>query len=38
MPENREWLQMATKDSEADHDYPAVCPFRFKPNKAPIPE
>jgi FPC/CPF motif-containing protein YcgG len=37
-PENREWLQMATKDSEADHDYPAVCPFRFKADKAPIPE
>ena len=35
-PENREWLQMATKDSEADHDYPKVCPFRFNADKAPI--
>jgi N-omega-hydroxy-L-arginine synthase len=35
MPENREWLQMATKDSEADADYPAVCPFHFKGNKPP---
>jgi hypothetical protein len=33
MPENREWLQMATKDSEADHDYPAICPFHFKSDK-----
>lgn len=35
-PENREWLQMATKDSEDDHDYPKVCPFRFNPDKSPI--
>lgn len=34
-PENREWLQMATKDSDADHDFPKVCPFRFNPDKAP---
>jgi FPC/CPF motif-containing protein YcgG len=28
-PENREWLQMATKDGDADHDFPKVCPFKF---------
>jgi len=33
-PENREWLQMATKDSEADHDFPKVCPFHFNADKA----
>jgi FPC/CPF motif-containing protein YcgG len=37
-PENREWLQMATKDGESDHDYPAVCPFHFKAGKAPVPK
>lgn len=37
-PENREWLQMATKDGEADHDYPAVCPFHFKAVKAANPK
>jgi FPC/CPF motif-containing protein YcgG len=36
-PENREWLQMATKDSEAEHDYPKVCPFRFNAGKAAVP-
>lgn len=29
-PENREWLQMATQDGEADHDFPKTCPFRFR--------
>jgi len=29
-PDNREWKQMATKDSEADVDYPEVCPFHAK--------
>lgn len=28
-PDNREWMQMATKDSEDDVDFPKVCPFRF---------
>jgi FPC/CPF motif-containing protein YcgG len=37
-PENREWLQMATKDSEADLDYPTVCPFRFNANKNALPK
>lgn len=35
-PDNREWLQMATKDSEADHEFPAVCPFKFRSDKPPI--
>ncbi len=29
-PENREWMQMATKDSEDDVEFPKACPFRFK--------
>jgi FPC/CPF motif-containing protein YcgG len=28
-PENREWMQMATKDSESDVEYPKQCPFKF---------
>jgi FPC/CPF motif-containing protein YcgG len=32
--ENREWLQMATKDGEADHDFPEVCPFKFRSDTA----
>jgi FPC/CPF motif-containing protein YcgG len=34
-PENREWLQMATQDSEADVEFPKVCPFKFRSDKAP---
>ncbi len=34
-PENREWLQMASKDSEEDVDFPKVCPFKFKSDKEP---
>jgi FPC/CPF motif-containing protein YcgG len=26
---NREWLQMATPDTDDDPDFPAVCPFKF---------
>jgi N-omega-hydroxy-L-arginine synthase len=37
-PENREWLQMVAKDSEADLDYPTVCPFRFNANKNALPK
>jgi FPC/CPF motif-containing protein YcgG len=37
-PENREWMQMATKDSDADTDYPKVCPFKFKSDKDPTPK
>jgi len=33
-PENREWLQMATRDSESDPEFPKVCPFKFKADKA----
>jgi FPC/CPF motif-containing protein YcgG len=33
-PENREWQQMATKDSEADIDFPKVCPFKFRSDKS----
>jgi FPC/CPF motif-containing protein YcgG len=32
-PENREWLQMATKDSEQDDTFPQKCPFRFNESK-----
>jgi FPC/CPF motif-containing protein YcgG len=35
-PENREWLQMATKDGDADHDFPEVCPFKLRSDKAPV--
>ena len=33
-PGNREWLQMATQDGEADHDFPEVCPFKFRSKPA----
>lgn len=32
-PDNREWMQMATKDSEEDTTYPAKCPFHFNDKK-----
>jgi FPC/CPF motif-containing protein YcgG len=35
-PENREWLQMATKDHEDDHEFPKVCPFKFRSDKHPV--
>lgn len=28
--ENRDWLQMASKDSEDDSTYPTECPFKFR--------
>lgn len=34
--ENREWLQMATKDSEEDLEFPDTCPFKFNPSKRAI--
>lgn len=34
-PENREWLQMATKDSEDDLTFPATCPFKFRHRRDP---
>jgi FPC/CPF motif-containing protein YcgG len=32
-PDNREWMQMATKDSEEDTTFPAQCPFHFTSKK-----
>jgi FPC/CPF motif-containing protein YcgG len=32
-PENREWMQMATKDGDNDPDFPKVCPFKFHAKK-----
>lgn len=36
-PENREWLQMATKDSEEDLTFPKTCPFHFNAKKKGTP-
>jgi FPC/CPF motif-containing protein YcgG len=33
-PENREWLQMATRDGEADRDFPGVCPFKHRSQRS----